>query len=578
MNFADQDRWQLHGSQRLTMQEKRLTMLVFAAVGAVTWAIRGTNGWGGIDGTLIPGLSWGILWWYVCWRRGIDARSVPLWLGLGIALGGELGYGQYVSWIRGRFESSDGVLSVSPWIGWAWFAVCGIGWGAPGGILLGWTLSRRRTAAQWLMRLTMPVGVAILVRLLIQQFPWLFFPNWHPDVYVSESGVSADPADAAATQAAMITMWFLSAAMATLVWLISTWVVDTTLTRGITFVGAVGTVILQMIIAEWLFFPGDQLGLFAGELDRHAGRTVYTNSQNTILAGWWIGALLVAAAQRDRVTVTGGVVVGGGFGVGFPLAAVWCLGYVYAPDLIDWWKMWELQSGVHLGLLYAVMLVWCIHRVHADAARDGDSDEFAGEEASTYEQWCRSGAAAAGGLWILWWMSRDEFPVVGLLLGCVLAAGLMAAVRETALADERRKGMTFVYSRYLLWFIMMWGLSSQLGIVLGLYDATMADQYAWPAPRIILFTPAAVLLTVVSLWQMRHVCRSESTLIPSDQTPRVSQRLIDLIMAIGVVGAVTIWPSKIGALYALCLAVAISAFIRLNMRPDAATGTDPVGN
>jgi len=48
-----------------------------------------------------------LLWYYLCYRKGIDARGIPLWLGLGIAFGGELGYGQCVSWIQGESEVGD---------------------------------------------------------------------------------------------------------------------------------------------------------------------------------------------------------------------------------------------------------------------------------------------------------------------------------------------------------------------------------------------------------------------------------------------------------------------------------------
>ena len=91
MNIADQQTYRRHRKIGDSIGSILLTMLVFASMGAITWAIRGTNGWSGIDGTIVPGMTWGMLCWYVCWRKGVDARGVPLWLGLGIALGGELG-------------------------------------------------------------------------------------------------------------------------------------------------------------------------------------------------------------------------------------------------------------------------------------------------------------------------------------------------------------------------------------------------------------------------------------------------------------------------------------------------------
>ena len=62
-----------HRERRELLLEVSLTMLVFSALGAITWAIRGTSGWNGIDGTIVPGMTWGILWWYVCWRKGISS-------------------------------------------------------------------------------------------------------------------------------------------------------------------------------------------------------------------------------------------------------------------------------------------------------------------------------------------------------------------------------------------------------------------------------------------------------------------------------------------------------------------------
>ena len=93
-------------------RELGLAVLLLGSMGAITWAVRGTNGWGGVDGTVLPGMTWGLLWYYVCHRMGIDGRGVSFWLGLGIALGGALGYGQYISWIQGKFYFQDQIVPV----------------------------------------------------------------------------------------------------------------------------------------------------------------------------------------------------------------------------------------------------------------------------------------------------------------------------------------------------------------------------------------------------------------------------------------------------------------------------------
>ncbi|MFH1742318.1 MAG: hypothetical protein ABIH23_25215, partial [bacterium] len=111
MTVTDPEKYQQHREARgpllggaVTPRELWLAILLFGSIGAITWAIRGSDGWGGIDGTILPGMTWGLLWYYLCYRKGIDAKGISFWLGLGIALGGELGYGQYVSWIQGKFN------------------------------------------------------------------------------------------------------------------------------------------------------------------------------------------------------------------------------------------------------------------------------------------------------------------------------------------------------------------------------------------------------------------------------------------------------------------------------------------
>jgi len=396
-------------------------MLLFGSMGAITWAIRGTDGWGGVEGSIIPGLTWGLLWYYVCRRKGIDARTIPLWLGLGIAIGGELGYGQYVSWIRGWFETPSGPIPVAAWMGYAWFVICGIGWGGPGGIALGWGLGGKAPWRRWGARLLVPLGVAFAGWLLVQALPGLFFPN-------------------------------------------------------------------------------HSLGIYAGELDRHLLRTVETNTLNFMAAAWVGGALLVAAFQRDWVTVRMGMLIGGGFGIGFALAAVWCLGYVYAPDYIDWWKMWELNAGFNLGLLYAIGLHWATRIRPAPGA-----------------------------------------------------------------IDARRRDMSLLFAVFLLLFVLFFGGTSRMSVVLGLYADKAVGQYEWPVARMVLFAPFAAVILGATLCRAGRILTGTAARL---EAWLLAARMTDLMTVITVVGLVTIWPSKIGILYGLFLCAALFAFQRLNRHYD----------
>ncbi|WP_339910028.1 hypothetical protein, partial [Symmachiella dynata] len=57
----------------------------------------------------------------------------------------------------------------------------------------------------------------------------------------------------------------------------------------------------------------------------------------------------------------------------------------------------------------------------------------------------------------------------------------------------------------------------------------------------------------------------------SAAAPRISARLVDLMTFTGVVGAISIWPAKIGACYAIVLCLVLFAFNRLNLMNNRLT-------
>ncbi len=472
--------------------ELGLPVLLLGSVGGIAWAIRGTGGWDGVDGTIVPGMAWGLLWYYVCWRKGIDARGIALWLGLGIALGGELGYGQYVSWIQGRFEVGEGTVPVSPWLGYLWFTICGIGWAAPGGVFLGWALGGKVSWLRWCVRIGVPLGVGFLGWLLVQMYPGAFFPNYGLDLYVET-------------------------------------------------------------------------------LDRHLERTVFTNTQNFVVVAWWAGVLLVAVLQRDWATLVMGLLIGGGFGVGFTLSALWCLGYTYAPGYIDWWKMWELHAGFNLGLLYAVALYWTTRQTDRGHALDS-TPRVERAPAERRGEWATSIGAALCVFLILMFTFAGGWVWTGILLGLLYVVALcMATWRADEVhgpqgIHEARVRVSWVFSVFLLLFILFHGATSRASVFLGVCSETAVDQYAWPTARLLLFVPFAVLVVGVTVWKMACISRVPSLRPPEPR--RLPERMADVVMLIGFVGAITIWPAKIGVLYALFLCVAIFALIRLNRRFD----------
>lgn len=506
MNIIDKEKYQQQYIDRTTGQysliyELWLPMLLFGSMGAITWAIRGTAGWGGVDGTVLPGMMWGVLWYYLAYRKGIDARSIVLWLGLGIALGGELGYGQYVSWIRGIFYVGDTTIAIDPWLGYFWFTLCGIGWAAPGGILLGWALGKNVSPMNWLYR------VLLLVALLVLLFAWPVI-DW----------ISAQ---------------------------------------------------LMQHDSSWLY-PNAHMGLIHEEIGEHLSRMAYTNTQNFAVVVWWLGALLVALWQRDRTTLITGLIIGGGFGLGFMQSALWVLGYGIDPGYVDWWKIWELNSGFNLGVLYAIALYWAIREVDKGNLSDRKTATVKGINRPLSIEWRDTLFLAVGGFVLLFFVGFEYFFWTGISLSLFYFV-TMCFTTNSALDSfqiaERRKNISLTFSIFLLVFLMLHGGSERMGIVLGLYNEDAVNQYSWPIERIVLFVPAALVLTSIAVWKMHHIL-SQNTLKARDSSipSKLSLRIIDLIVGMGFIGALSIWPAKISILYALFLMFAIFAFNRLERR------------
>ncbi len=477
------------------------TLLLFASAGAIAWAIRGTSGWGGVDGTLIPGLTWGMLWWIIWSRRGLDARHVALWLGLGIALGGELGYGQYVSWILGTFYVGNETLPISPVTGYIWFFICGMGWAAPGGIMLGWALTGKTSAGRWVVR-----SLWMIVLLLI-----LF-------------------------------AWPLVDTLA--LWLAQTW--------------------------PNLLFPHADMGIYSGSLDHHLSRTIYTNTQNALVIVWLVGALLLALLQKDRTTLISGLVLSVGFGFGFMISAIWCLGYGFDSGYIDWWKMWELTAGFFLGMLYAVIMVWASH--HAKTIKEsGDIPLQEPSGKSGTRAFTVTLFQALAGSILIFVAGFEYFFWTGLFLAVFFFFTIMFTLfgkRQRGAKESIfncQKNVTVIYAWFFLWFMLFHGGSERAGIFLGLYGEQAVDQYAWPIERILLFAPVAIFLFLIAVYRMRKILQQDTGYLENLFSPKVAvHRLYAILGGLVFIGALSIWPAKISVFYALFVWLGIIASAHLD--------------
>src|SRR5258706_3056085 len=77
-----------------------LPTLLFAALGGMTWAVRGCSGFGALNGCVFAGVTWGAAWWFIARDPGAQQsrRYSSAWIILALTVG--IGF----SWAPGRMQ------------------------------------------------------------------------------------------------------------------------------------------------------------------------------------------------------------------------------------------------------------------------------------------------------------------------------------------------------------------------------------------------------------------------------------------------------------------------------------------
>ena len=85
-----------------------LPTVLFAALGAMNWAVRGTRGFGGGAGCIFAGVMWGAAWWF-CARDPVREQSrryasgwIVFALTFGIGISGQRGWRQWSHFFSGQ--------------------------------------------------------------------------------------------------------------------------------------------------------------------------------------------------------------------------------------------------------------------------------------------------------------------------------------------------------------------------------------------------------------------------------------------------------------------------------------------
>ena len=165
-----------------------LPTLLFTALGAMSWAVRGSAGASAMNAHIAPGLLWGAAWWFVPrdpsrWQSRRYASGWILFaLTVGFALAGNRGWMQWhhmyeghlsTNWPKGEWEP------ISPFCGFLWFFLAGSAWAALPACRLAWCSTERPTRAwEWTLRIACGLGGAYLASRVFARYPDFFLPHY----------------------------------------------------------------------------------------------------------------------------------------------------------------------------------------------------------------------------------------------------------------------------------------------------------------------------------------------------------------------------------------------------------------
>lgn len=166
-----------------------LPTLLFMALGGMTWAIRGCSGFGGEDGCLFAGFTWGVAWWWIA--RDASARQsrryasgwVVLALMVGISFSGARGWMQWPSFFDGHLQTNAGkgeFVPIPRSYGFLWLFIAGVPWAGLGACLLAWCgAGGSMRARDWVLRAACVAGGGFMAWWIFEHRMDLFMPLYH---------------------------------------------------------------------------------------------------------------------------------------------------------------------------------------------------------------------------------------------------------------------------------------------------------------------------------------------------------------------------------------------------------------
>jgi hypothetical protein len=270
-----------------------LPVLLFAALGGMTWAVRGCSGFGGSSGCIFAGVMWGAAWWFIArdpsaqQSRRYTSGWIILALTIGIGLSGARGWMQWRTFFDGQLQTNyqaGEFVPISEAYGFLWLFIAGVPWAGIGACMLAWCGADRPTGifrhlGRWALRIACGVGAVFLARYLFDHYPQVFLP-----LYNSMKERYAD---------------------------------------------------LQT--------------------NPNLGRLINDCRAAIMHLGLYLGLLVCEVIRRDRKNVTLILTVGLVNGLGWALLQNWqWADEIWSETDFNWWRCWESSGGISIGIAYGI--------------------------------------------------------------------------------------------------------------------------------------------------------------------------------------------------------------------------------
>ncbi len=165
-------------------------LALFGAIGGMTWAVRGSSGFGAAAGCIFAGVMLGTAWWYIArdpsptQSRRYASGWIILAMTVAFGIAGTRGWMQWPHFFNEKMYTNyqnNEFEPISRSYGFAWMFIAGIPWAGLGACMVAWCASGRRTTPlQWVIRLAMGFGAAYLLSVVIYRaFPQVFLPFYN---------------------------------------------------------------------------------------------------------------------------------------------------------------------------------------------------------------------------------------------------------------------------------------------------------------------------------------------------------------------------------------------------------------